>query len=390
MSNPTPSLMQTYSRQPVVFARGSGCWLWDEYGIEYLDAISGVAVTNLGHSHPAITAAISEQASTLMHTSNMFGIRWQERLGQKLCELTGMDAAFFCNSGAEANESALKLAKLFATTKGIVTPKILVMENSFHGRTLATLAATGNPAVHRGFEPLMPGFVRVPFNDIAAVKLAADDKNIVAVLVEPVQGEGGVNAASAEYFQELRQLCNRHDWLMMIDEVQTGMGRTGAWFGFQHAHIKPDVITLAKGLGNGYPIGACLAAGKAASLFSPGSHGSTFGGNPLACRVACTVIDVMTDSNIPANARAMGSRLLEGLQVALKRIPGVVRISGMGLMIGVEMDKPCGHLVRQALIQENMLISVTRDTTVRLLPALTSSPHEVDQIISRLERLLSH
>ena len=276
MPSPTTHLMQTYARQPVSFVRGQGARLWDDQGIEYLDAIAGVAVTNLGHAHPEIAAAIAEQAGLLLHTSNMFGISWQQQLGERLCALAGMERAFFCNSGAEANETALKLARLHAHRLGAAQPQVLVMENSFHGRTFATLAATGNPAVHRGFEPLMPGFVRVPYNDLDAVRAAAvATPGIVAVLVEPVQGEGGVRVASRDYLRELRSLCNEHGWLFMVDEVQTGMGRTGAWFGFEHASIVPDVITLAKGLGNGFPIGACLARGEAAELFTPGHHGST-------------------------------------------------------------------------------------------------------------------
>ena len=383
-------LMHTSSRQPVSFSRGLGARLWDTDGVEYLDAIAGVAVTSLGHANPEIAAAIAEQATQLLHTTNMFRIPWQEQLGERLCLLSGMERAFFCNSGAEANEAALKLARLHAHARGVAQPQVLVMDNSFHGRTLATLAATGNPAVHAGFEPLMPGFVRVPYNDIEAIRaVAAQSPNIVAVLVEPVQGEGGVHAALADYLQRLRALCDEHDWLMMIDEVQTGMGRTGAWFGFQHAGIEPDVITLAKALGNGYPIGACLARGKAAELFSPGHHASTFGGNPLACRVGCTVLDIMQREHLPQRAAASGRRLLAALKLALGNHPEVVAIRGIGLMVGVELNRPCGELVDRAREEQRLLITVTRGTTVRLLPALICDDTQIDEIAARVIRLLS-
>ena len=389
--NTSPSyLMQTYSRRPVSFSRGHGARLWDAQGVEYLDAIAGVAVTNLGHAHPEIAAAIADQAGKLLHTSNLFRIEWQEQLGQRLCALSGMERAFFCNSGAEANEAALKLARLHANARQVVQPLVLVMENSFHGRTLATLAATGNPAVQRGFEPLVPGFVRVPYDDIEAVReLAAQTADIVAVLIEPVQGEGGVHAASAAYLRALRQLCDERGWLMMMDEVQTGMGRTGAWFGFQHAGIVPDVITLAKGLGNGVPIGACLARGAAASLFSPGHHASTFGGNPLVCRVGCTVLDIMEREQLPARAAVLGRRLLAGLQATLGDHPDVVSIRGLGLMAGIELNRRCGELVGRALDEQRLLITVTRDTTLRLLPALICDEAQIDEIVVRVARLLA-
>lgn len=390
MSAAPAYLMHTSSRQPVSFSRGLGARLWDTDGVEYLDAIAGVAVTSLGHANPEIAAAIAEQSTQLLHTTNMFRIPWQEQLGERLCLLSGMERAFFCNSGAEANEAALKLARLHAHSRGVAQPQVLVMDNSFHGRTLATLAATGNPAVHAGFEPLMPGFVRVPYNDIEAIRaVAAQSPNIVAVLVEPVQGEGGVHAAFAGYLQGLRALCDEHDWLMMIDEVQTGMGRTGAWFGFQHAGIEPDVITLAKALGNGYPIGACLARGKAAELFSPGHHASTFGGNPLACRVGCTVLDIMQREHLPQRAAASGRRLLAALKLALGNHPEVVAIRGIGLMVGVELNRPCGELVDRAREEQRLLITVTRGTTMRLLPALICDDTQIDEIAARVIRLLS-
>lgn len=390
MTSSPSYLMQTYARQPVSFSRGQGARLWDTQGVEYLDAIAGVAVTSLGHANPEIAAVIAEQAGQLLHTTNMFRIEWQEQLGERLCALSGMQRAFFCNSGAEANEAALKLARLHANARQVAQPQVLVMENSFHGRTLATLAATGNPAVQRGFEPLMPGFLRVPYDNIEAVRqAAAQSPDIVAVLVEPVQGEGGVHAASASYLQALRQLCDEHDWLMMVDEVQTGMGRTGTWFGFQHAGIVPDVITLAKALGNGFPIGACLARGTAAELFSPGHHASTFGGNPLACRVGCTVLDIMEREHIPQRATTSGHRLLAALHEALNNHPNVVSIRGLGLMIGIELDRNCAELVGRARDEQHLLITVTRGTTIRLLPPLICDEAQIDDIAERVIRLLS-
>ena len=389
----TPSsayLMPTYARQPVSFSRGQGARLWDTQGIEYLDAIAGVAVTSLGHAHPEIAAVIAEQAGQLLHTSNLFRIEWQERLAERLCALSGMQRAFFCNSGAEANEAALKLARLHASARRVTDPQVLVMENSFHGRSLATLAATGNPAAQRGFEPLMPGFVRVPYDDIEALREAARQfPGIVAVLVEPVQGEGGVRAASAGYLQALRQLCDAHDWLMMVDEVQTGLGRTGSWFGFQQAGIVPDVITLAKALGNGLPIGACLARGRAADLFSPGQHASTFGGNPLACRVACTVLDILAREQLPQRAATLGRRLLAALREGLSSCPEVLAIRGLGLMVGIELNRQCPELVGRALEEQRLLITVTRGTTLRLLPPLICDDAQIDDIAARVIRLLA-
>lgn len=390
MDSSSPHLMQTYARQPVSFSRGQGARLWDTQGVEYLDAIAGVAVTSLGHAHPEIAAAIAEQAGQLLHTSNMFRIEWQERLGERLCALSGMQRAFFCNSGAEANEAALKLARLHANVRRVAQPQVLVMDNSFHGRTLATLAATGNPAVQHGFEPLMPGFVRVPYDDIEAIRQAATQSpDIVAVLVEPAQGEGGVRVPSSGYLQALRQLCDEHDWLLMVDEVQTGLGRTGAWFGFQHAGVVPDVVTLAKALGNGFPIGACLARGAAAELFSLGQHASTFGGNPLACRVGCTVLDIMEREHIPQWAATLGRRLLAALQEALGNHPNVVAVRGLGLMVGIELDRNCAELVGRARDEQRLLITVTRGTTIRLLPPLICDEAQIDDIAARVARLLA-
>jgi len=386
----TSHLMRAYARQPVSFARGSGAQLWDEQGVEYLDAIAGVAVTSLGHAHPEIAAVIAEQAGMLLHTSNVFRIDWQERLGERLCALTGMQRVFFCNSGAEANEAALKLARLHGHRKHVAEPKILVMENGFHGRTIATLSASGNPTKQQGFEPLLPGFLRVPYDDIEAVRrVAAQEDDIVAVLIEPVQGEGGIRVASTDYLRELRALCDQHGWLLMLDEIQAGMGRTGAWFGHQHAGITPDVMTLAKALGNGFPIGACLARGAAADLFSPGQHGSTFGGNPLACRVACTVLDIMARDQLPERAAVLGARLLAGLQGALGDHPNVIVIRGQGLMAGIELDRPCKELVGRALDEQRLLITVTRDSTIRLLPSLVCTEAQIDDIVARVTRLLA-
>lgn len=382
-------LMWAYARQPVSFVRGSGAQLWDESDTEYLDAIAGVAVTSLGHAHPEIATVIAEQAGLLLHTSNVFRIDWQERLGERLCALTGMQKAFLCNSGAEANETALKLARLHGHRKQVAEPKILVMENGFHGRTIATLSATGNPGKQIGFEPLLPGFLRLPYNDIDAVRQAAEQSSdIVAVLIEPVQGEGGIRVASTDYLRELRALCDKQGWLLMLDEIQTGMGRTGAWFGHQHANIEPDVMTLAKALGNGFPIGACLARGEAADLFSPGQHGSTFGGNPLACRVGCTVLDIMARDGMPQRAAVLGARLLAGLQKGLGEHPNVLAIRGQGLMVGIEMNRNCKGLVGRALEEQCLLITVTRDTTLRLLPPLICDEAQIDDIVSRVTRLL--
>lgn len=381
-------LMRAYARQPVSFVRGRGARLWDEQGVEYLDAIAGVAVTSLGHAHPEIAAVMADQAATLLHTSNVFRVDWQEQLGQRLCTLADMEKVFFCNSGAEANETALKLARLHGHRKQVAVPQILVMENAFHGRTLATLAATGNAAKQQGFGPQMPGFVRVPYDDIDAVRQAArETPDIVAVLVEPVQGEGGIRVPSSGYLRALRELCDARGWLLMLDEIQTGLGRTGAWFAHQHTAITPDVMTLAKALGNGVPIGACLARGAAADLFSPGQHGSTFGGNPLACRVACTVLNIMARDDLAQRAALLGDRLLAGLRLALGEIPGVQAIRGMGLMAGIELDRSCQDLVGRALAEQRLLITVTRERTIRLLPPLICDEAQIDDIVARVASL---
>jgi len=373
--------MNTYARLPVTFIKGQGVWLWDDKGEKYLDALSGVAVCGLGHCHPRLTRAICEQAGTLIHTSNLFHIQKQEQLAERLVALSGMDNAFFCNSGAEANEAAIKLARLHGHNKGISLPTIIVMERSFHGRTMATLTASGNRKVQAGFEPLLTGFVRVPYNNIEAVsQVAANNKDVVAVLVEPFQGEGGVNIPEAHYLQELRNLCDRQDWLLMLDEVQSGIGRSGKWFAFQHSRIIPDVITLAKGLGGGVAIGACLAKGVAAEVFKPGNHASTFGGNPLACAAAIETLEVIADENLLDHVTQLGDFMRVQLRDRLAAVPGVVQIRGQGLITGIELAAPCTELVKKAL-ERKLLINVTSDKVIRLLPALVMQQHEAEQVI---------
>lgn len=376
-------LMSTYQPLPLSFVRGLDTRVWDKAGRPYLDAVAGVAVTNVGHSHPRLVAAISEQAGLLMHTSNLYGIDWQEQLARKLTGLAGMDSAFFNNSGAEANETALKLARLYAWHKGIEKPLVVVMDNAFHGRTLGTLSASDGPAVRLGFNSLPGDFVKVPFGDLPALDKVCQvhGHRITAVLMEPIQGESGVQLAPPGYLKAVRERCSRRGWLLMLDEIQTGMGRTGQWFAFQHEGIVPDVMTLAKGLGNGIPIGACLARGKAAELFTPGSHGSTFGGNPLACRAGCTVVDILQDQDLLKNARQQGERLLAGLRATLSEHPEVVAIRGKGLMVGIELARPLPHLAAIAAQEHGLLINVTRGKTIRLLPPLTIDQHEVDEIV---------
>jgi acetylornithine aminotransferase len=384
----TDALMTTYNRQPVSFERGEGVWLWDTQGEKYLDALSGIAVCGLGHAHPKVAETLCQQSKKLIHTSNVYGIPHQEKLAVALTQRAGMDRAFFGNSGAEANEAAIKLARLYGHNKGINDPTIIVMEGSFHGRTLATLSATGNRKIQAGFEPLVHGFVRAPYGDVAAVEhIAAHHRNVVAILVEPVQGEGGINIPSKDYLAQLRLICDQHGWLLMLDEIQTGMGRTGQWFAYQHGTAIPDVITVAKALGNGVPIGACLARGDAANLFKPGNHGSTFGGNPLACAVGLTVIETLESTQALQNAAAMGTRLAEGLREALADCATVKEIRNLGLMIGVELDRPCAELVGQALAA-GLLINVTAERTIRLLPPLIIQAAEVDQIVAILNGLI--
>ncbi len=386
MSN---ALMSTYARLPVTFEKGEGCALWDTEGKRYLDALSGIAVCNLGHAHPALKQAICTQAEKLLHTSNLYGIANQEALGEKLTALAGMDKVFFSNSGAEANEAAIKLARLHGHNQGIEEPTIIVMEHSFHGRTLATLSATGNRKVQAGFEPLVKGFVRAPYNDIEALEnIAKHSTNVVAVLVEPVQGEGGVHVPADNYLNEVRRLCDENGWLMMLDEIQTGMGRTGRMFAFQHNAISPDVMTLAKGLGNGVPIGACLAKGAAAELFQPGHHGSTFGGNPLACAAGLAVVDTLVGEKLVERAEALGEQLLNGFKLALSEQEYITDIRGKGLMVGIELDRPCGELVGMAL-ERGLLINVAAGNTVRLLPPLVMSNDEAEQLVSSVTTLIN-
>ena len=382
--------MNTYGRQPITFTHGEGVWLWATDGEKYLDALSGVAVNGLGHAHPVLVKAIQNQVAKMIHVSNIYGIAEQESLANKLAEISGMDKVFFCNSGCEANEASIKLARLYAHNKGIVNPEIIVMERSFHGRTMATLSATGNRKAQAGFEPLVSGFVRVPYDDLEAVKAIASRKNnVVAILVEPVQGEGGVHipADMAAYLQGLRKVCDDNGWLLMLDEVQSGIGRTGTWFAFQHAGILPDVMSLAKGLGSGVPIGACLARGAAADTFIPGKHGSTFGGNPLATTAGLTTLDVIADEKLHENAQKMGDLINKLLKDAFKNEAGVKDVRNAGLMVGIELDRPCSELVKMAL-EARLLINVTSEKVVRLLPPLVISEHEVRELVSRLAPLV--
>ena len=382
------NLMNTYSRLPVTFARGEGVWLWDDQGNKYLDALAGIAVCGIGHSHPKLVKAISEQAGTLIHTSNLYHIDKQDKLAKKLANLSGLNKSFFCNSGAEANEAAIKLARLYGHNKGIDQPTIIVMENSFHGRTMATLTASGNRKVQAGFEPLLTGFARVPFNDLDAIaQVSVHNKNVVAILVEPYQGEGGVNVPQANYLKGLRQICDENSWLLMLDEVQCGIGRSGKWFAFQNSEIVPDVITLAKSLGSGVPIGACIAGNVAGDIFKPGSHASTFGGNPLACTAAITTLDIIEEENLMCNALEQGNFIRKNIQKKLGNLSHVTQIRGHGLMIGIELTKPCGELVTKAL-EQGLLLNVTSDKVVRLLPPLVIKQNESEQIIDMVSTLI--
>ncbi|TAK91824.1 MAG: aspartate aminotransferase family protein [Burkholderiaceae bacterium] len=381
-------VMNTYSRLPVTFSHGQGCWLWDEAGKKYLDGLSGIAVNTLGHNHPRLVAAVQHQLTQLIHTSNLYGIRLQEQLADRLVALSGMTNAFFCNSGLEANEAAIKIARKYGHDKGIDLPEIVVYEKAFHGRSLATLSATGNDKVQKGFEPLVPGFVRVPLNDIAALEqIAAQRPNVVAVFLEAIQGEGGINTARSEYLQAVRALCDARGWLLMIDEVQCGTGRTGKWFAHQWADIKPDVMPLAKGLASGVPIGAVLAHGAAAQVFQPGNHGTTFGGNPLACRAALETLQILEDDNLLAHAEQLGQRIRDNFAAQLNGVGSITEIRGQGLMIGIELDRPCAELVKLALA-EGLLINVTQERVIRLLPALVMSNEEADELVNRLVPLI--
>ncbi|MGB7933910.1 MAG: aspartate aminotransferase family protein [Gammaproteobacteria bacterium] len=384
----TDYLMATYARLPVQFERGEGVWLWDTEGRQYLDALGGIAVCALGHAHPGVAQAIADQARRLVHTSNLYGITLQEQLAERLCKLAGMERAFFCNSGAEANEAAIKIARLYGHGRQIATPTVIVMENSFHGRTLATLTATGSRKVQAGFEPLVQGFIRVPYNDLQAIKTVAGNSNdVVAVLVEPIQGEGGINVPDPDYLLGMRRICDENGWLLMLDEIQTGMGRTGEWFACQHTGILPDVLTVAKALGNGVPIGACLARATAASLMHPGNHGTTFGGNPLATRAALAVLDAIGQERLVTHAAELGQQLLEGFREQLAGLTGVKEIRGLGLMIGIELDRPCAELVGRAL-ERGLLINVTAERVIRLLPPLVTTAHQGRMIVEKVSELV--
>jgi len=377
-------VMPTYARLPVAFVRGEGAWLWDEAGRKYLDALAGIAVSGLGHGHPRLVRAIADQAARVIHTSNLYEIPAQDRLADRICALAGMDEAFFCNSGSEANETAIKLARLYGHRNGVQGAAIIVMEHAWHGRTLATLSATGSRKAQAGFEPLVPGFIRVPYNDEHAIRQAAEaNRNIVAVLVEVLQGEGGIHVADPDYVRSLRRLCDERNWLLMIDEVQSGLGRTGKWFAFQHAGVAPDVVTLAKGIASGVPLGACVAARRAAGVFKPGTHGSTFGGGPLACAAALATFDAIAEEGLLDRAARTGESIRAGFRDALAGVAGVVEVRGMGLMIGIELDRPCGDLVKQALAA-GLLINVTADRVIRLLPPLVFTDADARALVDGL------
>ena len=381
-------LIHAYQSLPVSFDRGDGIYLWDKAGKQYLDALCGISVTSLGHNYPAVTEAIQQQAETLLHTSNIYTIEWQHKLADLICELSSMDRVFFGNSGAEANEAAIKLARLYGNNQKISDPQIVVMEHSFHGRTMATLSATGSRKVQAGFEPLVSGFVRAPYNDIESIEaIAANNRKVVALMVEPILGEGGIIIPDTGYLKSLRQICDRNNWLLMLDEIQTGMGRSGRMFAFQHENIVPDVMTLAKALGNGVPIGACVARGKAAELFHPGNHGSTFGGNPLACRVGYTVLDSMVKNDIAGNAERRGEQLVAALKNGLADIGVVEQIRHLGLLVGIELKQDCKALVSEAL-QQGLLLNVTADRVIRLLPPLIIDQQQTDELADQLIRCI--
>jgi len=382
-------VMKTYGRKSIAFTHGDGAWIYDTSGKRYLDALCGIAVTGLGHNHPKITKAIQEQASALIHCSNLYQIPEQEALATKLCSLSNMETVFFSNSGAEANEAAIKLARLFGHNKGIETPVIIVAEQSFHGRTMATLSATGNRKVQAGFEPLLSGFARVPYGDVEAInQVALNNKNVVAIFVEPIQGEGGIQIPHPEYLNNLRTITDKQDWLLMVDEVQTGMGRTGAWFAHQHNGIAPDVMTLAKGLGNGVPIGACLARDKAAEILAPGTHGSTFGGNPLVSRASLATINAIESDSLIDRATFIGNAIAQGLRTNFSDEASIVDIRNKGLMIGIELDRPCVSIVDHAL-EAGLLLNVTADSVIRLLPPLILDDEQIKFLIVRLTTVIN-
>ncbi len=381
-------VMPTYAPQPVAFERGEGAWLYDTDGRRYLDCLSGIAVNTLGHNHPRLVAAITDQASKIIHTSNLFEIPLRRQLAQRLVDLSGMTNVFFCNSGLEANEAAIKIARLYGHNRGIDLPEIVVYEKAFHGRSLATLSATGNVKVQKGFEPLVTGFVRVPLNDMSALdEIAANRPNVCAVFLEAIQGEGGIQPARIEYLKQVRALCDRKGWLMMVDEVQCGTGRTGRWFAHQYAGIVPDVMPLAKGLASGIPVGAVVAHGEAAHTFKAGNHGTTFGGNPLAMRAGLTTIDVMEEDRLLDNATAMGNLIMDGIRREMTGIAGLIEVRGNGLMIGIELDRPCGEIVGKAL-KAGLVLNVTADSVVRLLPPLIFNREQAELTVATLAPIL--
>ncbi|MCK6419687.1 MAG: aspartate aminotransferase family protein [Aquabacterium sp.] len=384
----TSHVMNTYGRLPFALSHGRGCRVWDTEGREYLDALAGIAVNTLGHAHPKLVPALQEQVAKLIHCCNYYQMPLQEALADKLCEISGLQSVFFCNSGLEANEGALKIARKFGHDRGIARPQVIVYENAFHGRSIATLSATGNPKVQKGFEPLVEGFVRLPLNDIARVREEARrNPDVVAIFLETIQGEGGINPTRLDVLRELRAVCDEHGWLLMLDEVQCGVGRTGKWFAHQWAGIVPDVMPLAKGLGSGVPIGAIVAGPRAAQVLGPGNHGTTFGGNPLAMRAGIETLRIMEEDGLLEHARAMGERLKAGLLEGLGRVPGFVEVRGQGLMLGVQLDRPCGMLLQRAA-DAGLLLSVTADSVIRLLPALVITPAEVDELVARLVPLV--
>jgi len=386
--SPEPHVMKTYGRVPVALSHGRGCWLWDTEGKKYLDGLGGIAVNTLGHAHPKLVPALQDQIGKIIHSSNYYLVPLQERLAAKLCELSGLTNVFFCSTGLEANEAALKIARKYGHDKGIDRPEVIVYEAAFHGRSIATLSATGNPKVQAGFGPLVEGFVRVPLNDAAAIeKVAATNKNVVAVFLEVIQGEGGIRPATIEYLQQVRRICDANDWLLMLDEVQCGMGRTGKWFAHQWAGIKPDVMPLAKGLGSGVPVGALVCGPKAANVFGPGNHGTTFGGNPLAMRAGVETIRIMEEDGILANAARVGAALKGGLERELAGVEGVVDIRGQGLMLGIELDRPCGVILGRAA-EAGLMLSVTADKVIRLVPPLILTADEAGQMVSILAPII--
>jgi acetylornithine aminotransferase len=385
---PEPHVMKTYGRLPIALSHGRGCWLWDTNGKKYLDGLGGIAVNTLGHAHPKLVPALQDQVSKLIHSSNYYHVPLQEQLAAKLCELSGLSNVFFCNSGLEANEGALKIARKFGHDKGIARPEVIVYEKAFHGRSIATLSATGNPKVQAGFGPLVEGFVRVPLNDLAALEEAARTRpNVVAVFLEVIQGEGGINPVQLDYLRAVRKLCDERDWLLMLDEVQCGIGRTGKWFAHQWADIKPDVMPLAKGLGSGVPVGAIVCGPRAANVLGPGNHGTTFGGNPLAMRAGVETLRIMEEEKLLDNAARVGAELKAALQRELGGVAGVADIRGQGLMIGVELDRPCGELLGRAA-EAGLFISVTADKVIRLVPSLILSSDEAAQIVAILAPLV--